>query len=517
MNRVGPWLVAVAGIGLAVRAIPIVLTDFPVNDGGLFVAMTRAIQDAGWTLPATVAWNGADLPFTYPPLAFYVAGLLESIGLDLFAVFRWAPLVFAALVVPAVYLLARELLRSDIGALVAALAYALTPVAYVWLIGGGGVTRAPGMLLAVLALWQLVRLVRSPSRGRAVTVGVLFGLTALVHPGAAVFVATGSLLVWLVEGRTRLSLAAIAAAVGIGLVVATPWLFPVINQQGLASLFEVPSNGPSPIDALVAVAAGRVTGVPFLDPLSVLGFALAILSLVRRRWLLPAWFAVSLLLSYQYAMVPFALLIGTAAVDLAALWSSRDPTASGPARWVPLAGVAVLAAALVVEGVASALTVLNPEAPVHALDADRREAMAWVDTNLEPDATVALITNSVWSGDPDSEWFPLLADRVSVATVQGSEWLGREAFPAQQQVHDSLQRCVSVATVACVADWLAEHPAGYLYLPFGQIRGPSSPSDCCAELRAELLADDRFEPVLEGPGATVLAVRDPALSRAVAR
>jgi hypothetical protein len=216
-------------------------------------------------------------------------------------------------------------------------------------------------------------------------------------------------------------------------------------------------------------------------------------------------------------MVPFALLIGTAAVDLAALWSSRDPTASGPARWVPLAGVAVLAAALVVEGVASALTVLNPEAPVHALDADRREAMAWVDTNLEPDATVALITNSVWSGDPDSEWFPLLADRVSVATVQGSEWLGREAFPAQQQVHDSLQRCVSVATVACVADWLAEHPAGYLYLPFGQIRGPSSPSDCCAELRAELLADDRFEPVLEGPGATVLAVRDPALSRAVAR
>ncbi len=40
--------------------------------------MTRAIQDAGWALPATVAWNGTDLPFAYPPLAFYKVGLLNA-------------------------------------------------------------------------------------------------------------------------------------------------------------------------------------------------------------------------------------------------------------------------------------------------------------------------------------------------------------------------------------------------------------------------------------------------------
>ena len=54
------------------------LTDFPVNDGGMFLAMTRAIVDAGWALPATVSWNGGDMPILYPPLAFYGVGVLEA-------------------------------------------------------------------------------------------------------------------------------------------------------------------------------------------------------------------------------------------------------------------------------------------------------------------------------------------------------------------------------------------------------------------------------------------------------
>ncbi len=177
-----PWLLIglVTLVGLVLRAIPVALTDFPVNDGGLFLAMTRAIQDAGWALPATVAWNGTDLPFAYPPLAFYGAGALNAVfGVDLFAVFRWLPLVASTLIVPAVFLLGRAVLRSDLGGVVAALAYALAPASYVWMIQGGGVTRSPGLLLAVLAVWQTVFLVREPTRRRAVIVGVLAGVTAL--------------------------------------------------------------------------------------------------------------------------------------------------------------------------------------------------------------------------------------------------------------------------------------------------------------------------------------------------
>ncbi|MGH2488931.1 MAG: hypothetical protein ACRDFR_04885, partial [Candidatus Limnocylindria bacterium] len=521
------WL-TLAGVtvaGLIVRAIPPAVSDFPVNDGGLFVAMTRAIQEAGWALPVSVAWNGADLPLTYPPLAFYALGALDSVlGLDLLGVFRWFPLLTSVLIVPAVYLLTRALLRSDLGGLVAASAYSLAPASYVWMIQGGGVTRSPGLLVAVVAVWQVVLLVRAPSLRRTMAVGFLGGLTALVHPGAAVFAAISGALIWAFEARNRRSLLHAAAAMAVALLVVAPWALLVVSRHGLTALTDVPSNGPDPVAAVVAVVAGRYTGVPFMDPLAVIGLALAILFIVRRRFLFPLWFVAGIALSYQYAMVPFGLLVGSAAIELMALWTgpgapgSRGALGSRGApsvpaqparRWIAVVGAGALAAALAVEGIASAFTVANPRAPVHALSPERLDAMSWVAAEIGPDARVAVITDSVWSGDPDSEWFPQLTQRTSVATVQGSEWMGQDAFDGQVEVHRALQRCVRPASVSCVHDWLDETPADYLYLPKGPLHGPGSPPDCCAELRRGLVADAVFEVVYDGPGATILWVVQP--------
>jgi hypothetical protein len=494
---------AVALAGLVVRAIPVALADFPVNDGGLFVAMTRGIEDAGWGLPVSISWNGSELPFAYPPLGFYLSGGISSMfGVDLTDVFRWLPLVASALVVPAVFLLGRELLRSDLGALVAALAYALAPASYVWLVQGGGVTRSPGMLLAVLTIWQVVRLVRDPGRRTAIVVGVLAGLTALVHPGAAIFAAVSAVLIWIFEGRTAGALRAGGVSVVIALLIAAPWLAITISRHGLDALLGVPSNGPEPVAALLAILAGRVTGTASFDPLAIAGLVVAIVWLVRRQFLLPIWFGVATLLSYQYGMVPFGMLIGSAAVLLA---SRMTPSTAGAARAAPLVSLGILGAALVFEAGASVLAVQNPGAPLHALGPERREAMAWVDANLEPEAELAVITNSVWSGDPDSEWFYLLAARRSVATVQGSEWLGEAAFEDQVQANRALQGCNDLASVSCVEDWLAEWGGDYVYLPKGPIHGPGGPQDCCADLRQLLSGADGFTPVYDGPGATILA------------
>lgn len=507
-------LAAITGAGLLIRAIPVVAADFPVNDGGLFVAMVRAIQDAAWTIPTTVAWNGVDLPFAYPPLAFYVVGLLESVlGFDLLSVFRWLPFPTSAMIVPAVYLLGRALLRSDLGGLVAALAYALAPSSYGWLIQGGGVTRAPGLLLAVLALWQIVILVRAPDRRRAAGVGLLAGLTALVHPAAAVFLAVSAVLIWLFEGRARRSLAAGMVAAVVALLVVAPWLLLVVSRHGPGAFLDLPSNGPSLGGAILALAAGRVTGQPFIAPLAVVGVAVALLCVVRRKFLLPIWLLAATALSYQYAMIPFSALIGVVAVDLAtvrAASANREATGViGAHAWIPIVGAAVLAGCLIIEGAASVMAVSNPGAPLHALSSDRRAEMAWVAAELEPSARVAVITNSGWAGDPDSEWFPLLAERRSVATVQGSEWLGQLAFEEQVRAHRSLQACVVPASVSCVRQWLAEWPADYLYLPKGQLHGSNSPADCCPGLRASLFSDPSFTPVYDGDGATIFRVGDP--------
>jgi hypothetical protein len=314
------------------------------------------------------------------------------------------------------------------------------------------------------------------------------------------------------EGRTRQAFIHAVAALGIAVLVALPWAAVVVSRHGLETVVGVPSNGPDPLAALLAVFAGRVTGVPFTDPLAILGAALAVLCLIRRQWLLPVWFFGSLLLSYQYAMIPFGMLIGGFAIDIAALVAARRTldasTAPASTRWIPVIGITVLMGCFVVEGFASAATVLNPGAPVHALTADRREAMVWVAANPPLDARVAVITGSEWSGDPDSEWFPQLTGRQSVATVQGSEWMGPEAFEAQVIAHRSLQACVITATAACIDDWLAQWPAFYLYLPTGSLHGPQSPADCCAELRAALATDGGYTLLYDGPGASIFRVSD---------
>jgi hypothetical protein len=505
-NQLLIGLAAVTLVGAVVRAIPLALSDFPVNDGGLFVAMTRATEAAGWALPDSVAWNGSSIPFAYPPLAFYLAGALESVfGADLFDVFRWLPLLASVAIVPAVFLLARELLRSDLGGLLAALAYALTPVSYVWMVQGGGVTRSPGLLLAVLALWQTVVLVREPTRMRVVIVGLLAGMTALVHPGAAVFAASGGALIWLFEGRTRSSLLHAAGALALALLVVAPWAVTVVSRHGMSVLTDVPSNGPTLGAVILALGAGRVTGQAFVDPLAILGAALAVLFAIRRQFLLPLWLLVATAISYQYGMVPFALLVGAFAIDLmAARERARAGGSSRAASRAPTIAITALGVCLVVEAAGSMTAVLNPGAPLHALTSDRREAMAWVAAELPTESRIAVVTDSGWAGDPDSEWFPLLSGRTSVGTVQGSEWLGATGFEAQVQAYRDLQGCVQPASVSCVKDWMTDRSTEYVYLPKGPLHGPSSPDDCCAALRAALLDDEDFAAIYESAGATIL-------------
>ena len=55
------------------------------------------------------------------------------------------------------------------------------------MIDGGGLTRSPGYLLAVLAIWQAARFYRTRSRGSALATGILAGLTLLTHPEGALF------------------------------------------------------------------------------------------------------------------------------------------------------------------------------------------------------------------------------------------------------------------------------------------------------------------------------------------
>ena len=97
-------------IGLAIRLAAPLQAAFPLNDGGLFYAMIVDLQEARYALPMYATYNSAAIPFAYPPLAFYLTGLLaDLLHISTLDIVRILPAIVSGLTIPAFYLLAREI------------------------------------------------------------------------------------------------------------------------------------------------------------------------------------------------------------------------------------------------------------------------------------------------------------------------------------------------------------------------------------------------------------------------
>jgi hypothetical protein len=388
-RRVGLILVVGIGAALAIwlRLAPI-FADFAFGDGGLFWVMAGDLRDNGFLPPDRTTYNAGDIPWVYPPLGIYLTALLGD-GLEWF---RFLPALWAIATLPAVWLLARELIGQR-GALVAMVAYGLAGPAYHGLIAGGGVTRGPGLLLAVLTMWAVVR-------GNVVAAGVLGGLTLLTHPIAAFYAVLASATLWATRGMERRMLLAPL----IALAVAAVWYVPMILRHGVAPFLaglgsrelDLPAN-------LVTLVADAVNPPNLAFTVGLVGVVVAA---QRRRWDLIAWLAVSVLgvaVVDRWMAVPLAILAGLAV----------DAALEEPRR---LASVALLAIAAVtaVTGVALAL-------PNETLTAEEREIMAWAGAETPPGTSFAVIGYAADRGMV--EWFPALSGRENVTAWQGSEWL----------------------------------------------------------------------------------------------
>ncbi len=442
------------GVGLAlvvggiVRVLPFFGTDFPLNDGGLFGIMIQDLVDNGFLLPVSTSYNGLDIPFAYPPLAFYVAGLGNVLGVPIIDTLRGVPLLFSLATIVAVYWLAAGVLRSRSGGVLAALAFALLPRSYLVLITGGGLTRGLGFLLAMISLglaWRLMQN-RKPSWWAATVLGLDAGLTALAHPQAAVFLATSVIvfLPWAVHRRVAAARLAFSAVISLLVVVA--WLVPVMAVHGIDPLISAAQSGGRGLDGLLLLLSLRFAELVVFDVITIAGLIGAVLAIRRREFMLPLWLVAIWIVDsragYTFAMVPLALLTAYALLGPHQFMASKHrdeavrphPQTSGSRR----RHVAVLSGLVV----ANYYSGLRPTSPLHGLDTEQQAALQWAGENTADDAVFAVVTNGTyWENDGVSEWFPALTGRRSAATVQGNEWLGPEMWQGQQEAYDGLQAC----------------------------------------------------------------------------
>jgi hypothetical protein len=522
-------------LGLLVRLRYVIAAGgFPLGDGGLFAQMIRAIQQDGYHLPVRVVYNGERLPFAYPPFGFYAAALLAAVThVGIYTVESLLPTLVNVATIGAVYLFARAFFTSRMTALAAACAFALMPLGFRFTIQGGGITRAFGLLFAVLTLWQLQRSFVAGGWRHAVGAGAFAALTTLSHPEFPLFIAEGALVLLLMQPCRRLCLLRGSLAGGVAAILVLPWLATVLARYGVASLVHSASTGNAGIAGLTYLSHFALTGEQLFPVIGALALAGVCACFLQRRALLIWWLIGACVIDWRggklYAPVLIALLAGIGVSEVLLPLLAR----AGRVRRAPLVGERpahhpdaraatfgrrlALAALLVYSAVAATKL---PASHLAALSADDRAAMAWVANNTSTTARFLVVgaesdrQDDEWGAAADrvAEWFPALAQRSSATTFEGTEWTGQ--FAARSDADAALLLCADRAT-ACLDAWSRRYslPFDAVYLPKGEgadvlggEAGIPGGGWCCWSLRNALRNDANYKVIYDGPGATI-AVR----------
>ena len=534
---------AVIALGTYVRAVRTFAYDFPLNDGGLFYTMVQDLQRAHYQLPALTSYNAADIPFAYTPFGLYVAAILNDVTrISLANLFRFIPLLVVTLAMFAFFLLARSILKSKPAVIAALVSFALIPRSFIWLIMGGGITRAFGFLFAILALYSAHEMYEREEIGLVFPTALFSGLTILSHLETGTFLAYSMVIFFICYGAHRKGVIhAALVALGTAVIVA-PWFITVVAYHGIAPFQDANRTGSSiftgPADRQnirnMIHVFGLGTNEPYFWLLGTFGLLGALIFIVRslasvqrREYVLPAlpiWWLVIVLLDNRaantYTTIPVALCAGVGIADMVIPALNRAMGDLPDARQVALSldganewrrtGAAMLRhwpAVLVCGfllwyaawGALTTSTNVSGDLPaLTGMTQVERDAMQWVAQETPAGSRFLVVSGKgIWPSDDESEWFPALTNRISLATPQGYEWMPDRMFQIQIWKHDQLQAC-AFQDSTCLDRWsiMTGDTFDYVYVRVG---------DGCCSITASLNADYRYDLVYQGPGAMIFA------------
>jgi hypothetical protein len=454
------FLVASLVAVVAVRLQLLWAAPFPINDGALFLVFVQATAHTFPGLPATVDYNGAAIPFAYPPLAFWLAAGAVRLGLSPLAVVQVAPVFMN---IAYVLLFALLLLRTGHARLFTALAVLIAGMtfrSYEWLVMGGGLSRGLGSVLLLLTLLALLPpgLWRDGrwSWRRLVAGGACLGGTVLSHLEWGLLCTVCALLC-LAMARRRLGawLAGAFVLGAVSLLVVLPWLVAVLHEHGLAPFAAASRTGSWRPSVLAEGARMLLRNSAQLLPFVVVGAVLA----ARSRDVFWLVFAVlPALLIPRSGETPLVLGIGVLAatgligvVAAAARWRSRLgwPTAIA----LVLTGVGLTAARVG--------DTFRRDELFAPLSPEVRSAMAWVAAQ-HPGRRFTLVREAPWYYNASAEWFPVLAHAVNNSTAQGREWLPDDVFGQTYAAIDDLN--ASTTCEALLESVRAFGPADFVWV-----------------------------------------------------
>lgn len=469
-------------IGGLVRCFYVFQANFPLNDGGMFYTMIRDLQAAHYYLPAFTTYNHASIPFDYPPLGFYLGAVLNSVfHIDILQILRFVPLVFSIATIPAFYPLAEQLLPKKSQQICAVFVFALISSTYTWQIMGGGLTRSLAFFFTILAMGAYLKWAKQ-HRWLDYLLLILFtAFTALSHLEMLWMLGLSFVLFFFLFQRDwkQFGLALLA---GIGVLILTaPWWATVIHLHGLSPFLQALHSGGfnliGPIGSLFVVNPGQDLVQSLFTLLAFIG---AIVLLKEKDWTLPVWWLAFMLLdprsSLRSVTLPIALMAG-AAINESLLWVSRnlswknEPVSAADSNSPDLANgwiKVILALVLFSAMFNDMIGYFSSGSLLASLNDENRQAMKWVKENTALDSHFLVVDYpNAWHSDMVGEWFPALAERSSLLTAQGKEWLPEHAQVKTIQALSAVNAC-QMEGLACLESWENQSKLDFDYVYFSE-------------------------------------------------
>ncbi len=445
------WLSAL-GFFYWLRA-PLFSLSFPSGDGGMFAVLIKDLQQSQFFLPEFTTFNGGQIPFTYPPLSFYLAAALSFL-------FGFSPEQLLA-VLPALFFAATLsvliILYSRFSSSVVAILLGLAPWLFLiplWYGFGGGLSRGLGLFFATTSLLLFVDVFLFQQFKRWPLLSVCAAGACLSHLESAVVIACGYLCFGLFsltrfDPRTVMS-AAIRSLLLLGGLTA-PWALLVFSRHGLAPWIAAAETG---IHVGTNISLHRLFdfslfGPVWLTALLWLGLLVALGS-IHRVFL--AWFLLlPLALGRSFPMS--ALLGGSVLVvigvqSLFTFLEHKFPITK-PRKMIFQASTLVLLFFALANS--SSPHRLNQKLPLypHAdgtagpsiiLSEAWRNSLQKLSTVLLAQEEVVVISDwepdrTMWFCDWPAEWLPYYAPVRVLNLVQGLEWVSAEQFFKLRQAY----------------------------------------------------------------------------------
>jgi hypothetical protein len=490
-------------------------STFPVNDGGMFYSMVNDLIANHFRLPLITTYNQAGIPFTYPPLSFYILGFLhQTAGIDLLALFKYYGVIFNLLSIPAFFLLARELTgRRDLESYAATAFYAFLVSGYDWLIAGGGVTRSPAHTFMILALALYLLYLRTGRRWYWIGSAVCGGLIALHHLEYLWLFCLTLLIFNLTREnllRRLLNLAGYFLLIGL---ISAPWWISVLQMHGLSPFLTAfaskNSNWLNSLNLILTLKMTAESQSSYINSLALIGIFFCLLRRSERRNI--AWLALVIVLGarslHRSALFPVAVLAG---IGLGGIFAGLQMLASKltdfPKKSTELILAFFVIFSLVHPLINSYYTSFTPQPALRSLSQAELDSMAWVRQNTAAGSTfLVLDPNPDWFTSQYSEWFPTQTGRISLGTVQGTEWLPQMEYIRRMQLYEGASACLNRGS-ECVATLLRDQVVQPEYLVVTHASCRIDPSDCTELFLQSLQKVGIYLPIYSNPSVVIFAI-----------